>query len=238
MTIIDTDAETVHLHSGAAAEPSGGRYDDKVRRLMGASRWPAAAAGTGAARKAVDAAAVAARRRVDAPPGEHRRVLDGATDLLDERADAIMGRELDASSSWCHVRARLAAGMLREAAAEAYSAVGQVIASDVPGPTALGGREPVGAVVGITSWNAPLILGMRAIARPLAYGNSVVVTTSEETPAARAAIIDCLIDAGVPAAADSLITNAPSAPPPPHSHAPARAVAPTEKPAALPREVF
>ena len=44
-------------------------------------------------------------------------------------------------------------------------------------------RQPVGVVVGIAPWNAPLILGDRAIASPLAYGNTVVLKASEECPA-------------------------------------------------------
>ena len=120
-----------------------------------------------------------------------------------------MGKEMGAASAWCHFNAMLAANMLREAAAQVYSTVGQVIPSDVPGLTAMAVREPVGVVVGIAPWNAPLILGVRAVAMPLAFGNTVVLKASEETPATHSAIIECLIDAGLPAGVANLITNAP-----------------------------
>jgi benzaldehyde dehydrogenase (NAD) len=33
-------------------------------------------------------------------------------------------------------------------------------------------KEPVGVILGIAPWNAPIILGVRAIAVPLACGNA------------------------------------------------------------------
>ena len=44
-------------------------------------------------------------------------------------------------------------------------------------------REPVGVLVGMAPWNAPVILGVRAMAMPLACGNSVVLKASEMCPA-------------------------------------------------------
>jgi acyl-CoA reductase-like NAD-dependent aldehyde dehydrogenase len=68
-------------------------------------------------------------------------------------------------------------------------------------------RRPVGVVLGIAPWNAPVILGTRAVAGPLAYGNTVVMKASEECPRTHAAIVQALVDAGVPDGAINLITN-------------------------------
>jgi acyl-CoA reductase-like NAD-dependent aldehyde dehydrogenase len=68
-------------------------------------------------------------------------------------------------------------------------------------------RAPVGVVVGIAPWNAPVILGTRAVAAPLAYGNTVVLKASEECPRTHAAIIGALNDAGLPAGVVNLVTN-------------------------------
>ena len=48
---------------------------------------------------------------------------------------------------------------------------------------AMGVRQPAGVVLGIAPWNAPIILGVRAIATPLACGNTVVLKGSRELPA-------------------------------------------------------
>jgi vanillin dehydrogenase len=64
--------------------------------------------------------------------------------------------------------------------------------------------------VGIAPWNAPLILGMRSVAMPLAYGNTVVFKASEESPATHLAIAEIFQEAGFPKGAINAITNAPA----------------------------
>jgi acyl-CoA reductase-like NAD-dependent aldehyde dehydrogenase len=47
----------------------------------------------------------------------------------------------------------------------------------------MGVRQPAGVVLGVAPWNAPVIRGVRAIAVPLACGNTVVLKGSELCPA-------------------------------------------------------
>ncbi|WP_036969307.1 aldehyde dehydrogenase family protein, partial [Promicromonospora kroppenstedtii] len=146
------------------------------------------------------------------PPAARREVLQRAADLLGQRSAqvaAVMSQEMGATRPWCEFNVHVATGMLAEAAAQAYSAVGEIIPSDVPGLTAYGVRQPAGVVVGIAPWNAPLILGVRAVAMPLALGNTVVLKASEQTPRTQAAIVDVLREAGAPAGVVNLISNAP-----------------------------
>jgi benzaldehyde dehydrogenase (NAD) len=100
--------------------------------------------------------------------------------------------------------------MMREAAAQAYGLVGEVIPSDVPGKLAMGVRQPAGVVVAIAPWNAPVILATRAVATPLAYANTVVLKASELCPRTHAAVVRALVDAGLPAGVINLITNGPA----------------------------
>ena len=76
---------------------------------------------------------------------------------------------------------------------------GEVIPSDVPGLTAMAVRQPAGVVVGIAPWNAPIILGTRAVATPLAFGNTVVLKASEICPRTHGEIARALADAGAAA---------------------------------------
>jgi Aldehyde dehydrogenase family len=64
-------------------------------------------------------------------------------------------------------------------------------------------------IAGIAPWNAPVILGTRAVASPLAYANTVVLKASEICPRTHAAIVHALQDAGLPPGVINLITNAP-----------------------------
>jgi benzaldehyde dehydrogenase (NAD) len=85
-----------------------------------------------------------------------------------------------------------------------------VIPSDVPGSLAMGLRQPAGVVLGIAPWNAPIILGVRAIATPLACGNTVILKGSENCPRTHQLIIEAFQEAGFPAGVVNYITNAPA----------------------------
>ena len=58
--------------------------------------------------------------------------------------------------------------------------------------------HPVGPVAGFAPWNFPSLNVMRKIGGALAAGCSTIVKPSEETPAAGIAIVQALLDAGVP----------------------------------------
>jgi acyl-CoA reductase-like NAD-dependent aldehyde dehydrogenase len=107
----------------------------------------------------------------------------------------------------------LASNMLREAAALTTQVSGEVIPSDKPGMLSLTVRRPAGVVLGIAPWNAPVILGVRALATPLACGNTVVLKASEICPATHSLIVETLEEAGGPAGYVNLVTNDPAAAP-------------------------
>ncbi|HRD85527.1 MAG TPA: aldehyde dehydrogenase family protein, partial [Rubrivivax sp.] len=94
-----------------------------------------------------------------------------AADALEARAPRFVEAvpaETGATGLWAGFNVMLAAGMIREAAALTTQIGGEIIPSDVPGSLAMGVRQPAGVVLGIAPWNAPVILGVRAIATPLA----------------------------------------------------------------------
>jgi benzaldehyde dehydrogenase (NAD) len=74
----------------------------------------------------------------------------------------------------------------------------------------MGIRQPAGVVLGIAPWNAPVILGVRAIATPLACGNTVILKGSENCPKTHQLIVEAFQEAGFPAGVVNYITNAPA----------------------------
>lgn len=217
MTSVQVEADSVATSElfigGRFARATGERWYETTEAITGEPIAKVAAATAADARAAVDAAAAALPAWAGLPPAQRRSVLLRAAELFGERAGELtetMGREMGATRPWCGFNVHVAQGMLAEAAAQAYAAVGEVIPSDVPGLTALGVRQPVGVVVGIAPWNAPLILGIRAVAMPLALGNTVVLKSSEQTPLTQAAIVRILHDAGAPAGVVNLVSNAPA----------------------------
>jgi acyl-CoA reductase-like NAD-dependent aldehyde dehydrogenase len=99
--------------------------------------------------------------------------------------------------------------MLREAAAMTTQIQGEVVPSDIPGNMAMAVRQPVGVVLGIAPWNAPIILGVRAVAMPLACGNTVILKASEVCPATHRLIAATLRDAGLEDGVVNVITHEP-----------------------------
>ncbi|HEX2702783.1 MAG TPA: aldehyde dehydrogenase [Solirubrobacteraceae bacterium] len=172
----------------------------------------AAAAAPADARAAVEAAHRAFEQWSTSAPSHRRELLTRASEVLIERQEAIaevMIEETGATFGWGMFNCMFAAAILREAATQAYGGVGEVIPSDVPGKLAMAVRSPVGVVVGIAPWNAPVILATRAIAAPLAFGNTVVLKGSELCPRTHAAVASVLVDAGSPAGVINFMANAP-----------------------------
>ncbi|AOH86522.1 salicylaldehyde dehydrogenase [Sphingomonas panacis] len=173
----------------------------------------AAAASVADATAAVDAAAAAFPAWSAVGPTARRMLLLRAADALDAKAQdfvAAMMAEIGATEGWARFNLMLASGMVREAAALTTQISGEVIPSDKPGCIAMALREPAGVVLGMAPWNAPIILGTRAIAVPLACGNTVVLKASEQCPRTHALIIEAFIEAGFGDGIVNLITNAPA----------------------------
>ena len=147
------------------------------------------------------------------PPVERSGVLERASELLMERQRDIatlVTEETGGTFGWGMFNVQLGAGMLAYYAGQTdLSAEEEEIPSHIPGKRAKAIRQPVGVVVGIAPWNAPVILGVRAVTAPLAYGNTVVLKASEVCPRTHGAIVDAIRDAGVPSGAINLVTNDP-----------------------------
>jgi benzaldehyde dehydrogenase (NAD) len=176
-----------------------------------ATRAPAASPAD--AVMAVEAAADAFRTWSETGPGERRMLLLKAAEKMEAKgpqfAEAVAA-ETGATGMWAGFNVMLAAGMIREAASLTTQITGEVIPSDVPGSLAMGVRQPAGVVLGIAPWNAPIILAVRAVATPLACGNTVVLKGSENCPRTHQLIVEAFQEAGFPSGVVNYITNAPA----------------------------
>ena len=200
------------INDQAVAAQQGATFERR-NPVTGKVATRAAAATVADANAAVDAAAAAFPAWSALGPGERRLRLLRAADLLAQRVDefvAAMVEETGATAPWAHFNVHLASNMLREAGALTTQVAGEVLPSDKPGTTVLAIRQPVGVVVGIAPWNAPVILGVRAVATPLACGNTVVLKASELCPKTHHLIGDVLSQAGLGKGVVNIITNAPA----------------------------
>ena len=170
------------LFGGLDFPASDGVVFERTNPISGKVVSRAAAATLDDASAAVASAAAAFPAWSALGPNARRACLNKAAELLAGREDLFaqaMAEETGATANWAAFNVRLGADMLREAAALTTHVGGEIIPSDEPGMTAMALRQPVGVVLGIAPWNAPVILGVRAIAMPLACGNTVVLKASE-----------------------------------------------------------
>jgi vanillin dehydrogenase len=205
-------SEVSMLIGGRDVAASNGAVYERSNPVSGevASRAPAATLADADA--AADAAAAAFPAWAALKPTERRARLLKAADLMDahtERFIAAGVAETGAKPNWLGFNVHLAANMLREAAAMTTQIDGSVIPTDTPGNLALAVRQPCGVVLGIAPWNAPVILGTRALAMPLACGNTVVLKASEACPAMHRMIGTVLQEAGLGDGVVNVVTNAP-----------------------------
>ncbi|MDX3969237.1 MAG: aldehyde dehydrogenase [Bradyrhizobium sp.] len=141
---------------------------------------------------------------------ERRRILLKAADLLEaatERLANLMSAETGAALPWIAFNARLSASLVREAASLTSQIAGQVLPSDHVDNLVMVVRNPAGVVLSISPWNAPVILAVRAIATPLACGDTVVFKASELCPGTHRIIVDLFHEAGVPEGALQYVSH-------------------------------
>jgi vanillin dehydrogenase len=192
---------------------SDGATFERLNPMTGKVAARAAAATLADAANAVSSAAAAFPAWSALGPSERRKRLLRAAANLEARAPDFvdaMAQETGSTAGWAHFNVHLATGMLQEAAAMTTQIGGEVIPSNRPGLTAMAVRQPVGVVLGIAPWNAPVILGVRAIAMPLACGNTVILKSSEICPRTHRLIGEALRDADLGEGVVNVLSNAPA----------------------------
>ncbi|HLI15530.1 MAG TPA: aldehyde dehydrogenase family protein [Acidimicrobiales bacterium] len=156
----------------------------------------------------VDAALDAAWRVAEGeplPPRRRAEVLEAAAGLLASRAEEVVGRYVDETGFTVRdAETELARTreILRLCAEEARRIAGEV----VPIAGAPGGegrlsftlRVPVGVVVAISPFNAPLSTVAHKVGPALAAGNAVVLKPASATPLSAIHLCRALCDAGLP----------------------------------------
>lgn len=150
--------------------------------------------------RAIEAADRGFRLWKAASPDERGAVLAGAARLLRERADTIArNATLEEGKTFAETRVEVmaSAGLFDFYAAEAKRLYGRVLMRPT-GTRSLVLREPVGPVAAFAPWNFPIHNPARKLGAPLATGCSVILKPAEEAPASAMAVVQALLDAGLP----------------------------------------
>jgi acyl-CoA reductase-like NAD-dependent aldehyde dehydrogenase len=160
------------------------------------------------------AAAAGALARDDFPQHERARVLERAADLVRERADELattIMRESGKPIRTARVEATRCVDTFSFAAAEARTLTGEMLpleaSASAAGKIGFALRVPIGVVGAIAPFNFPLNLVAHKLAPAIAAGCPVVLKPAPQTPLSGIALVELLVEAGLPADWISVVTD-------------------------------
>lgn len=173
---------------------------------------PGLAAGAGAAELAANRAAGAFWHWASIPAAERGAHLEELAVALDRhrgRLVDIAAHEIGAAADWINFNTDLACQILRQATKLIPFLNDRLVENAERNTRSVLRRQAVGVVLGIAPWNAPVTLAVRALASPLACGNTVVLKASELCPRTHEALVEILNEAGLPEGVANVVSNAP-----------------------------
>ncbi|KAK2594550.1 hypothetical protein QQS21_007722 [Conoideocrella luteorostrata] len=168
------------------------------------------AASVADATKAVDAAAEALKSWRKTTLHQRQDIFFKAAEIMQSRKDELikyMSDETGSSPDWSASNVDKTIFIIKDIGGRIPTLAGSYPSLSNPGRGAIVLREPFGVVLSIAPWNAPYILGTRAIAFPIAAGNTVVFKAPEVSPKTMWAIVDVFQQAGLPKGVLNLVVH-------------------------------
>lgn len=146
-------------------------------------------------------------------PWERGRILKSAADRLRADADAIARTiTLEQGKPLAEAKVEIvrSAEFLEWGGEQGRRIAGRTFLGRDPGNRIEIETHPVGVVAAFTPWNFPMALAAKKFAGALGAGCSIICKPSEETPGSALALVEALLDAGVPKAAVAIVFGVPS----------------------------
>lgn len=144
------------------------------------------------------------------PPAERERILLKCADQVESKYEALLNLLIDESGSTI-IKAKYevmyTASVLRTAAGEVRRLYADTLPNEKPHRMSMVVREPVGVVLAISPFNAPLVLLAKMVVFPLGAGNAVIAKPSEETPLIAIEFAKVLHEAGLPDGVLNVVTG-------------------------------
>lgn len=147
-------------------------------------------------------------------PLERSALLRRTAELMSEDRDylaSLTSMELGKPLAEPLIESDTADEMFEWAAEEGRRAYGRLIPERVPSCRMMVIPEPVGPVMAISGWNAPVITPSRKIAGALAAGCSVIINPSEGSPASALFLAHAMEKASFPAGVVNMVFGDPAA---------------------------
>lgn len=175
--------------------------------------WSASSASLDHVKAAASAAQTAFPTWAKMKPSARRDIFLKAADVFSKRAQEAgkyMEDETGATPAFSSgFNVPLTVEMFKDVAGRISSISGTIPTCAQDGTSALVVKEPYGVILGIAPWNAPYILGVRAVLYALAAGNTCILKGSELSPRCFWAIGSVLTEAGLPAGVLNVLYHRP-----------------------------
>lgn len=145
------------------------------------------------------------------PASERAAVLTGAARLMLERKEAIARiatLEQGKTLAETRIEVMMNVGLFHFYAGECQRVYGRQLVRSA-GMRSTVTYEPVGPVAAFAPWNFPIGNPGRKLGAPIAAGCSVILKPPEEAPASALAVLQCLLDAGLPGDVGQIVFGVP-----------------------------
>ncbi len=146
-----------------------------------------------------------------ASPRQRAAVLAGAARLMAERQEQIARiatLEEGKTLAEARIEVQMNVGLFDFFAGECERIYGRQLVRP-PGMRSTVTYEPVGPVAAVAPWNFPIGNPGRKLGAPIAAGCSVILKAAEEAPGSALAVLQCLLDAGLPKEAGQAVFGVP-----------------------------
>ncbi|KAK2736205.1 hypothetical protein FQN55_001737 [Onygenales sp. PD_40] len=186
---------------------------DVISPNTGAAVHKCSAASVADAARAAESAKAASASWAQTKPAVRREIMQKAAEIYERRKEELIGysqEETGAARLFGELNWMFGLNLLQEFAGRAAMIEGTVPVLAQEGQSGIVIKEPYGVILSIAPWNAPYILGLRAIVLPLVAGNTVIFKGSELSPKCHWAIADVFREAGLPAGCLNVLFHKPA----------------------------
>ncbi|PCH04679.1 Aldehyde/histidinol dehydrogenase [Penicillium occitanis (nom. inval.)] len=145
-------------------------------------------------------------------PVERRELLQKLAQIFKSKVkevEQICVEEIHCDAIYAQNIAQDGLDLIEECAALTTSAVLGSIPSVRGDGYGLVFKEPLGVILGIAPWNAPIILGLRAVIAPIAAGNTAILKGSELSPRVHYFLASLFREAGFPPGVVNFLLHGP-----------------------------
>ncbi|KAF9893940.1 hypothetical protein FE257_008911 [Aspergillus nanangensis] len=145
-------------------------------------------------------------------PEERRALLLRLAALLKERLEEtkqLVQEEIHCGEIWANVVAHGSIALVEETAAQITTSLTGSIPTTQGNSYGLVLKNPLGVILGMAPWNAPCLLGLRAVIAPIAAGNVAILKGSELSPRTHYRLVSLFREAGFPSGVVNFVLHRP-----------------------------